>query len=306
MDKNKSDIRCTKCGSSNVGRHTFRINVNKKPNIRYRCYNCNTQFTYYDSELITRIVAISDLHCGHENGMVDEERLDHANDFQKELFKWFVNQISLIGSPDIVIANGDLIDGRQDKSGGSELIVSDRLIQAEMASNVLKMFNAKKYYITRGTPYHTGKLEEFENLTAKLLNAEFIGEELRLVVNKTLVYARHKVGNAVLPYSYFTSPARNLMFDSIKNAHKENPMNIGIALYAHVHRFSQSINSFGQTAITMPAMQGYSKYGGRECDGIGINIGFLVIDVFDNGTFNVDLKQAKLKTMNVEPLVFNS
>lgn len=304
MKHQKQDINhsCPYCGGTEIVKNAYRYNRASKTQQVLLCKSCKRKFSVASNSI--RIVAISDLHCGHENGMVDEQRLDHANNFQKELFGWFVSQISKIKPIDLVIANGDLIDGRQDKSGGSELIVSDRLIQAEMAANIINMFGSNKVYIARGTPYHTGKLEEFENLTARLCNAEYIGEEIRLLVNQTLIYARHKIGNSSLPYSYFTAPARNLMFDSVKNSHKENPKNIDIALYAHVHRFSQSINGYGQTAITMPAMQGYSKYGARECDGIGINLGFLVIDIEENGKYSVTKKEAYLKTMIPNTIIY--
>src|SRR3989304_492548 len=51
---------------------------------------------------------------------------------------------------------GYLVDGRGERSGSLELIVLDRLLQAEMAAEVINVAEAGKVYLTRGTDYHVG------------------------------------------------------------------------------------------------------------------------------------------------------
>jgi hypothetical protein len=65
---------------------------------------------------------------------------------------------------DLLIVNGDATDGKGGRSGGNEQITTDRIKQAKMAAECIDYCKAKKIKLARGTPYHTGHDEDFENI----------------------------------------------------------------------------------------------------------------------------------------------
>jgi len=53
-------------------------------------------------------------------------------------------------APDILLVNGDCIEGRQDRQGGAELLTNDRNVQSEMAAYCVREWGAKKILMTYG------------------------------------------------------------------------------------------------------------------------------------------------------------
>jgi hypothetical protein len=114
-----------------------------------------------------KVVLISDLHCGHRAGLTppskqyrigtgDTER-DNFALLQSGIWDFMIGEIKELGKVDVLICNGDAIDGKGERSGGTELLEADRTKQADMAAECLSMFKAKKIFMTYGTPYHVGK-----------------------------------------------------------------------------------------------------------------------------------------------------
>jgi hypothetical protein len=94
---------------------------------------------------------------------------------RREGWDWFAGQIDSIRREnnayknkgiDILIVNGDAIDGRGEKSKSTELIATDQQEQCDIATECIEYVGAKSILMSRGTPYHTGKGEKWENLMA--------------------------------------------------------------------------------------------------------------------------------------------
>ncbi len=88
---------------------------------------------------------------------------------QKAMWDFFQKEISTLQkekSIDILVCNGDAIDGDGFRSNATELITSDRLKQVSIAKQVINFIDAQKNIIVCGTAYHTGNAEDF---TAKAL-----------------------------------------------------------------------------------------------------------------------------------------
>lgn len=60
------------------------------------------------------------------------------------------------GEPDVLLDLGDMIEGKNLKSGAAEALVTDRQEQASVSAEVLAMMKPKKVIACYGTPYHTG------------------------------------------------------------------------------------------------------------------------------------------------------
>ena len=256
------------------------------------------------SKKFTRVLVLSDLHCGHETGLVPPSwQYSLENDarkikakIQREIWDFYTKTIKDVNKEkqvDVVIANGDLIDGRGYRSGSTELVTVDRLQQADIAVECLKLINADKIYMTYGTPYHTGESEDFEDHIRDSLDNSEIDDELYVEINGKVFEAKHKVGNTTLPHSRATAVAKQLLQSDLK-ALKLGIRRVDILLRSHVHRYIE-FRDAEHIALTTPALQVGSKYGKRQCDGM-IDIGMIVIDIYDDGRIDIKPLLADIKT----------
>lgn len=128
------------------------------------------------------IEATGDWHCGHVVGLTppqwwQHEKSLHGKD-QRTIWNAWQSMRKNVPRPDLLIINGDAIDGRGDKSGGTEQITTDREEQCDMAEEIIKIINPKSVRMTYGTGYHTGNHEDWEHVLAKRIGADDIGSNL--------------------------------------------------------------------------------------------------------------------------------
>ena len=135
-----------------------------------------------------KIVAIGDLHSGSMYAPLppDFETYDGAlkpwNRPQEYLwrcwddFTWRCHKFD----PDIIIVNGDCVEGPQRKSNGFEVSLPAAGDQVEACIGVLGQLKHRvrgdvRWYFTRGTPYHVGEFGETEEAIARKIGAEPYG-----------------------------------------------------------------------------------------------------------------------------------
>lgn len=233
-----------------------------------------------------RILILSDLHCGHRYGLAHPE---HAvNKIQLKAWDFFIKGIKKNGPYDIVFCNGDLIDGKAKRNGGIELITTNLEEQSDIAIKILrqiKRLNGKvplRYFFTRGTPYHTGEQEDWENIIAREFKEDDkknIDETLLVKVNGITFDLKHKVSSGSLPHTRSSAPARDIVFAILKES-LEGRATANVFIRSHVHYYN-FVECMNRIAITTPALQVNSTYGQRQCSGI-TNFGFMVCEVKKN------------------------
>lgn len=234
-----------------------------------------------------KILILSDLHCGHRYGLAHPSQC--INKIQLNAWKFFEQGIKKYGPFDTIFCNGDLIDGRGKKNAGVELITTNLEEQADMAINIIKQIQQlnhhkkiKNIYFTRGTPYHTGEAEDWENLVAREFrngNKVNIGETLLIDVNGVVFDLKHKVASGSLPHTRSSSPSRDIVFAILKEG-LEGRAKADVFIRSHVHYYN-FVECMQRIAVTTPALQINSSYGERQCNGI-VNFGFLVCEVQEN------------------------
>lgn len=121
-----------------------------------------------------RGVVVSDCHVGSFYGLLPPGFVTFEgvpkilNAGQEYLWKCWIDFADRVEAfrPDFVIVNGDVVDGLQYKSGGSELSLTNWKDQRDAAIKTLKVLRSvtrkAKWYFTQGTPYHTGHFGEAE------------------------------------------------------------------------------------------------------------------------------------------------
>lgn len=190
---------------------------------------------------------------------------------QLEAWQAYQHMIRMWHNPDILISNGDLIDGRQHKQGGAELITADRNVQCEMALNCIFPWHAKRILMTYGTTYHVGdQAEDFEYQICNMLKAKHykarIEGKLFIKVEGLTIDARHFVGRSVIPYGKAAPLMRDMMWNILKSAEEEEPR-ADILIRSHVHYYLY-IEENGKVMITTPALQlARGRFGSRLCVG---------------------------------------
>lgn len=250
------------------------------------------------------VVIISDLHCGSIFGLTPAgwhfNKREKYYSMQKESWEAYLTMTKDWQKPDVLICNGDMIDGRQKKQGGAELITNDRNVQVDMATIAIKRWNAAKIFMTYGTTYHTsGEGEDFEYTIAQQVGAE-IGGRLFINIEGIMFDVRHKIGTSLIPHGRGTSLLRAMMWNLMKSADKSEPKaNIIVRSHAHYHIWIEQVSRI--MTIT-PALQiSRGRYGSRECDG-ETHWGAIRLRIDKGNLIGKDVAIWKLKS-NVLPVI---
>ena len=203
--------------------------------------------------------------------------------------------------PDLLIVNGDCIDGQGTKSGGTELLLTDRDEQVDCAVACIEMFGAKKIFMSYGTAYHTGVTEDWENKIAKGVGAVKISGEDSLSVNGLVFNYKHHVGGSSMPYGGYTQLKKEQIWNQIWAARGEYPLG-SIIIRSHIHQFKYAGDSMYLTVST-PALQGYgSKYGTRRMSKT-VDFGLIWFDVGPEGEYTWDSRTKRYKRATEELLI---
>lgn len=228
-----------------------------------------------------RLVVISDLHCGAFTGLThpgfdsDKYLSKHYNLYNKRraLWDWYVETIESLKPIDVLLVNGDCVDGKGPRSGGTELLTTDRDEQVEMAVQAIRYAKAKTIVMSYGTPYHVGTDEDWEDAIARELQAQKIGGEDSVSINNWIVNYRHHIGGSSIPHGRHTAVAKEALWNTLWSLREEYPL-ADLIIRSHVHYFGYA-GSYNQLYLTTPALSTYgSKFGARKMSGT-VDIGML-------------------------------
>lgn len=233
------------------------------------------------------VIALGDMHCGHVAGLTHPDWQTNSKfqigKMQRDAWDIYKKTVSKYKKPDLLIANGDLIDGKGNKSSGTELITSDMFEQVEMAYEALKIWNAKRIIITYGTAYHVSPDgEDFENLLVNKLGCEIHSHAFPKVDN-VIFDIKHHIGSSSIPWSRGTSISKERIQNMLWHEQEQQPK-AQVFIRSHCHYYYQTIGYTNKiwTALTLPALQlAHTKYGARRCSGT-INWGIVAFNVKGN------------------------
>ena len=233
-----------------------------------------------------RIVVISDLHCGHGVGLTPPNWRSALSVFgnkglnmQTELWDTYTKEIDAIKPIDILMVNGDAIDGKGKRSGGTEQITTDTNKQNQMAAECIDYCEADTVVMTYGTPYHVsdGGNDDEDNL-ARMVGAKEIGAHGFYNIDGFTFSLKHKpAGSSAIPHGEATPLLRDWLSNLLWKDMELQPK-ADVIIRSHVHKYLQVDNDHA-LAFTTPALQGFgSKYGSRQCSKI-VSWGFIYFDI---------------------------
>lgn len=257
-----------------------------------------------------RLVVISDLHSGHRAGLTSPDLIGDTKsrnstvrkyaEMRERLWEFYSETIAALQPIDCLVVNGDAIDGKGERSGGTELLESDRGKQVEIAAECIKIAKAKKIYIISGTPYHTGRDDDYEAILADRVGAEHYGAHEWLDCEGVIFDFKHKVSSSIIPHGRTTAPNRAALWNSIWAERGIQPR-ANVVVRSHVHYYLFSGDSRRCVFIT-PALQGWTKFGSKECEGTN-DLGLLSFDC-EKGAYSwrahlLDMSWAAVKPSKV-------
>jgi hypothetical protein len=265
---------------------------------------------------------MGDFHCGHECGLTpprwqftpegdseDWTKREKYAKLQQEAWDWYEEAIQSYGPFDIVVVNGDAIDGCGYRSGGTELIVRDRLEQAKMATECIDLaINPKTdLYLIYGTPYHTGHAEDYEAKIASTFEERGVnvkvGAHEWIDMNGVMFDFKHHVGSSSVPHGRHTAISKELLWSRLWSDSGMQPRT-DVLCRSHVHYFQYCGDTDGGLRMTLPALQCMgSKYGSRLCSG-KVDFGFVVFEVEKGGGLQWTEVLCKLDREKAEPSVY--
>lgn len=258
-----------------------------------------------------RVVVCSDYHCGHVVGLTPPDWQDKIiggsrtqwNKFAKTqvaIWKWYAKEIDALKPIDILVVNGDAIDGKGSLSGSTEAREADRLVQIEMAEACINYVGAGKIVMTYGTAYHTGKEEDWEALIARHVGAKKIGSHEWIDINGVVMDFKHHIGSSQIPHGRHTAAARDNLQNLLWAERKKQPR-ASVIIRSHVHYFNYC-GGADWVAMTTPALQGYgSKFGARRMSA-PVDVGFIHIDVTKEGGHSWQAHIAELPCLKAHAL----
>ena len=202
------------------------------------------------------------------------------------MWSWYATRIDELKPIDYVVANGDLIDGKQRRSGSAEARTADRNEQCRMAAACIDYCGARQAGLIHGTAYHDGQEEDWAHVVAAFMQTPtmFISGQEFFKLDGKIWDFKHKVGGSTIPHGEATAILRATLWNLIWHNRKGQQPKADYVVRSHRHSYiSVWSSAMDAECFVTPALQGYgSKFGVREVDKTA-DIGFLYFDVFDNG-----------------------
>lgn len=252
-----------------------------------------------------KIVFTGDGHSGHRVGITSPEYNFQTNDIyhdiRSELYNYYKETIESLKPIDLLVHNGDAIDGKGNRSGGTELILPDPHEQINCIYSCLKIADAKDYVFTYGTTYHTGSDTDYEKQLADKFSASIRSHQW-LEINGLIFDVKHHIGNSGIPHGKGTPISKDWLWNQIWALHDEQPK-ADIIIRSHVHNFFYC-GGCDWLGMTLPALQGQgSKFGARRCSQ-EVHFGLVWFDINDDGSFTWNRKILRAASQKQIPLRF--
>lgn len=217
-----------------------------------------------------KTIVLSDQHCGHRAGLTppDYQWKGRWGEVQKELWDEHSELAVRIGPADVILLPGDLLDGKGEASGGTEIVRMSRTEQAEMAVKCVEpwMHEDTQVVAAYGTSYHSGRSEDFEKIAVERLGGQVHSEPF-IDVGGVVFGMKHFIGRSSIPHGRGTALLKDILWNEMWAIRDGQPF-ADVIIRGHVHHFFETtmIGAGGKLiqGIIAPALQAaQTKYGGR-------------------------------------------
>ncbi len=245
------------------------------------------------------LLVLSDIHCGHRLAVSplsftdSQDATYKANKVPRALFEAWSEVVKSWPKPDILVVNGEPIDGQQPKDKGVEAWTTNYLDQIDASVQLVKMFGAKKIIVTRGSNYHVEQggvsIEEIfgQRVGAEKVDGRFVSPELFLDVEDITMNFAHHVAGSFSGWVYRSTPAAKEMM--LLTLIQERKWPFDVLVRSHNHYF-WAVQSTSKMAVLTPCWQLQNWFALRKTTaGTVPDIG-AVRFLIDDDTFQLEKK----------------
>lgn len=134
-----------------------------------------------------------------------------------------------------------------------------------------------------GSPYHSGKEEQFERIFAEAIGAQF-GNQIDVKVNGITIRTRHFLSTSQTPVGGDIALRKRRINDAVRHVERNTDL-ADIYLHGHTHVF-RVVGGSGWMAYSAPSLQFWSEFGSSKCDGV-VHFGILELIVYPDKTHRV-------------------
>ena len=201
-------------------------------------------------------------------------------------------------NPEVIIFNGDLIDGQQRRSTGREVVTSRIEMQAEACKDIIRTLPEVPMYFTQGTDYHEmpdGSAVEY--WIAKELQSDF-GDDLLIDECGIRMHVGHPIPVSATSWQYRTTPlARDLLLLALNSA-EDKYGRVDVAIRSHAHYYC-ACSFTSQLGVITPCWQTRTPYAVKKDLITPPDIGYLILHVEDRK--NIMINRSGIINQPVKP-----
>jgi hypothetical protein len=262
--------------------------------------------------LSQRVLVIGDTHVGSDVALSPEELILAsknrilANEVQLAILQEFYDMIDDVGTVDLLILNGDLVEGTNYYGEGLGCVTTNMDMQAEVAIDLLSEIKFRKVVGCPGTKYH---VKCNPNLDKKVI--EGLGgvcmNEISMQIEQTRIYANHRTP---VRMSKWETRSQSIAQDLLLN--ELNSMDFGhydIICKSHVHYYV-ALDQGTSVGFVCPCWKGRDEFAKNSTNPFAFNpsIGYVMFDIEDDGSFSwtKSVKHLKgnsaIKTYDIEEI----
>jgi hypothetical protein len=241
---------------------------------------------------------IGDVHAGSDSAVspaeieLDSGNVISANEVQLALLHEFEKMCDTVGKVDLLILNGDLVDGQNYIGKGKGILTSDMARQVDTAVEVISNINFRKVVGCSGTPYHVERNPNLDKMVIEKLGGVCL-DEVSITVEETRIYANHRTSirmNGNRAQSITTD-----MIMSELNAESFGKK-VDVIFKSHAHYY-MCVDNSRTLGFVCPCWKGRDEYARSATSPFSFlpHIGYIVLDVESDGSFSWfrEIKQLK-------------
>ena len=267
-------------------------------------------------------VLVNDTHIGHDQGLKSDtamtekgKKSEFANSNQEVLWEAWKEFCKKYKNPDILILNGDIPDLMSIRSREDEMWTKDAGAIRNEAVKLMKMLNAKKIYVIKGTPAHVDAehltlerdiardLNAFTYQNKQLFNFALIDLAPKQAQERALYHVTHHI-NVTTNWYRGTAPAKATVSLMLNESHfidrKIWKKIVGI-IRGHVHHYWYE-ESDSRRMIINPCWEMATNWMIQKMPETPPDIGSTILQHHIDGTF--DKQRYRVPVDKLRPPVF--
>lgn len=241
-----------------------------------------------------KIIICSDIHSGHMLALTHPDWLSKSHplyDLMIDFWKWFEKETKK-EKFDIAIWNGDLLDG-EGRGDSSFHITTDINEQVEMCSKIIEVVGAQKNVFVTGTPYHSGKILDYETIIANKFGGD-IKSRQKLEINGVRFDVAHTISKTSTPVGGDLARKKAILWNILQDE-LNGRRHADYIVRSHIHEWGMLENDFA-CVMTTPALQigsrEYNRYA-RKMENSWYTVGFLTGEIDGPDKHHIYRKQFK-------------